>query len=86
MDLVFEKPEYSDTTKLIRYWNDEARSTNNNISELWKKLRLVIVHSTEIYRGMDIDSYPPWGVGLTVEPPDFKPEEVLSFAQQHGLN
>lgn len=86
MDLVFEKPEYSDITKLIRYWNDEAKSTNNNISELWKKIRLVIVHSTEVYREMDINSSPLAGVGLVVEPPEFQPEQVLSLAQQYGLN
>lgn len=86
MDLVFEKPEYSDITKLIRYWNDEARSTNDNISELWKKIRLVIVHSTEVYREMDINSSPLAGVGLVVEPPEFQSKQVLSLAQQYGLN
>lgn len=88
MDLIFEQPPEvaNNFTKLIRYWNDEARSTNNNISELWRKIRLVIVHSTEVYREMDINSSPLAGVGLVVELPEFQPEQVLFLAQQHGLD
>jgi AAA-like domain len=86
VDLVFEQPDIFDNfCKLIRYWYDQAKSTDN-IGEIWKKIRFVIVHSTEVYRAMDINSSPLAGVGLTVEPPDFKPEQVLSLAQQHELN
>ena len=86
LDLVFEQPEiFNNFTKLIRSWYDQARS-NDHLGEIWNKIRFVIVHSTEVYRGMDINSSPLWGVGLTVEPPEFQPEQVLFLVQQHGLN
>ena len=85
-DLVFEHPKFfNDFTNLIRSWYNQAKSSDH-IAKIWKKIRIVIVHSTEVYRGMDINSSPLWGVGLTVEPQDFQPEEVLSLAQQYGLN
>jgi len=86
VDLIFEKPEiFNNFGKLIRYWYDQARSTDH-IGEIWKKIRFVIVHSTEVYRTMDINSSPLGGVGLTLEPTDFQLEQVLSLAQQYRLN
>lgn len=87
LDLVLEQPEFfNNITKLIRYWNEEAKSTNDNISEIWKKVRLIIVHSTEVYRGMDINSSPLAGIGLVVEPPEFQAQEVIDLAHHYGLD
>jgi hypothetical protein len=86
VDLVFEQPKiFNDFCKLIRYWYDQAKTTDH-IGEIWKKIRFVIVHSTEVYRGMDINSSPLAGVGLTVEPLEFKPEQVLFLVQQYELD
>lgn len=86
VDLVFEQPNiFNDFCKLIRYWYDQAKSTDH-IGDIWKKIRFVIVHSTEVYRGMDINSSPLAGVGLTVEPPEFKSEQVLLLVQQYELD
>ncbi len=86
VDLVFEQPNiFNDFCKLIRFWYDQAKSTDH-IGEIWKKIRFVIVHSTEVYRGMDINSSPLAGVGLTVEPPEFKPEQVLFLVQRYELD
>ncbi|WP_243902821.1 AAA-like domain-containing protein [Aetokthonos hydrillicola] len=52
--------------------------------EIWKKLRLVIVHSTEAYVPMDINQS-PFNVGLPVELPEFTPEQVLDLAKRHQL-
>lgn len=85
-DLVFEQPEIlNNFTGLIRSWYDAAKSIDRS-AEAWKKIRIIIVHSTEVYRGMNINSSPLWGVGLTVEPPDFQFEQVLFGVQQRELN
>lgn len=57
VDMVFEHPEIAaDFFGLLRAWNDMGKSR-----ELWKRLRLVVVHSTEVYIPMNIhhQSLPP---------------------------
>jgi serine/threonine-protein kinase len=64
---------------LLRVWHEKAKENST-----WAKLRLVIVHSTEVYVKMPPERS-PFNVGLTVELPEFKPEQVLDLAQRHGL-
>ncbi|AFY57242.1 hypothetical protein Riv7116_4831 [Rivularia sp. PCC 7116] len=86
LDLVFEQSAiFNDFCKLLRVWNDQSKQSDR-IGELWKKMRLVLVHSTEVYGGMDINSSPLAGVGLPIDLVEFSPEEVLYLAQQYGLN
>lgn len=85
VDLVFEESAlFSDFCRLLRGWYDLARQSDR-FGEIWKKIRLVVVHSTEVYRTMDINSSPLAGVGLTVELPELNPEQVQGFAERHGL-
>lgn len=65
---------------LLRSWYEEARDL-----EIWQKLRLVVVHSTEIYVPLDINQS-PFNVGLAIRLPEFTPEQVQSLAQRHGLD
>lgn len=81
VDLVFPHPEISeDFFSLLRFWHERAKSR-----QIWKKLRLVVVHSTEIYIPLNINQS-PFKVGVPIELSEFSPEEVLEFAQQHGLD
>src|ERR687886_1156908 len=64
---------------LLRVWHEKAKENST-----WAKLRLVIVHSTEVYVKMPPERS-PFNVGLTVELPEFNPEQVLDLAQRHGL-
>jgi hypothetical protein len=64
---------------LLRVWHEKAKENST-----WAKLRLVIVHSTEVYVNMPPERS-PFNVGLTVELPEFNPEQVLDLAQRHGL-
>lgn len=86
VDLVFERPQIADDfCRLLRGWYDIARRGDRS-SVLWKKLRLVVVHSTEVYRSLSITSSPLGGVGLVVELPELTGDEVLKLAQRHELN
>jgi hypothetical protein len=86
VDLVFEESAiFNDFCRLLRGWYDLARQ-GDRIGDIWKKLRLIVVHSTEVYQSMDINSSPLAGVGLTVELSEFSFQQVQKFAQQHGLS
>lgn len=81
VDRVLQYPELTaDFFGLLRAWHEEAKNR-----EIWRKLRLVVVHSTEVYVPMDINQS-PFNVGLPIELPEFKPEQVQDLAQRHGLN
>lgn len=81
VDLVFQYPEIAaDFFGLLRAWHEEAKSR-----DIWKKLRLLVVHSTEVYIPMNINQS-PFNVGLPVELPEFTSEQVQDLARRHGLN
>ncbi len=81
VDKVFEYPEiYRDFFGLLRALHEEGKRR-----EIWKKLRLVIVHSTEVYVPLDINQS-PFNVGLSVELPEFNNKQILDLAQKHQLN
>jgi hypothetical protein len=82
VDRVFEHHKIAnDFCRLLRGWNDLAAST-----EVWQKLRLIVVHSTEVYRSLDINSSPLAGVGETIGLQDFSLPQVQDLAQRYGLN
>lgn len=81
VDMVFEHPNIAaDFMGLLRAWHESAKT-----SALWKKLRLVVVHSTEVYIPMNINQS-PFNVGLPIELPEFDPKRVLDLANRHGLD
>lgn len=81
VDRVFEFPEvYRDFFGLLRALHEEGKRNS-----IWKQLRLVIVHSSEVYVPMDINQS-PFNVGLLVELPEFTPEQVLHLAKVYQLN
>ncbi|WP_318528443.1 AAA-like domain-containing protein [Plectonema radiosum] len=65
---------------LLRAWHERAK--NNPV---WKKLRLIIVHSQEVYIPLNINQS-PFNVGLPIELPDLSQEQVQDLVQRHGLN
>ena len=80
VDRVFEYPELAaDFFGLLRAWHEEAKNR-----EIWRKLRLVVVHSTEVYVPMQINQS-PFNVGLPIDLPEFNSEQVQELAQRHGL-
>lgn len=86
VDLVFEHSAIADDfCRLLRGWYDIARRGDRN-SATWKKLRLVVVHSTEVYSSLDINHSPLSGIGLVVELSELTPQQVQDLAQRHGLD
>ena len=80
-DMIFEHPNIAaNFLGLLRAWHELAKT-----NDLWKKLRLVVVHSTEVYIPMNINQS-PFNVGLSIELSEFLPEQVLNLAQRHGLD
>lgn len=85
VDRVFQHPHIADDFfSLLRAWYEEAGYGTGD-SDLWEKLRLVIVHSTEVYIPLDINQS-PFNVGLPIELTEFTPEQVADLAHRHGLN
>ncbi|ESA38738.1 serine threonine protein kinase [Leptolyngbya sp. Heron Island J] len=81
VDLVFQHPEIaSDFFGMLRAWHEDGKNR-----DIWKKLRLVVVHSTEVYIPMNINQS-PFNVGLAIELPEFTPDQFEDLSQRHGLN
>lgn len=85
VDRVFEYPTIADDFfGLLRAWYEEAEYGDSD-SELWAKLRLVVVHSTEVYIPLNVNQS-PFNVGLSIELSEFSAEQVADLARRHGLN
>jgi serine/threonine-protein kinase len=84
VDLVFPHREIADDFfGLVRSWYESARYGDAS-SDLWSKMRLVVVHSTEAYVPQNINQS-PFNVGMTVELTEFNPNQVQDLAQRYGL-
>jgi len=80
IDAVFNYPDIAeDFLALLREWHEEAM-----IQESWRKLRLIIAHSTEAYISLNINQS-PFNVGLPLRLPQFNQQQVETLAQLHGL-
>ncbi|MDZ8225118.1 AAA-like domain-containing protein [Nostoc sp. ChiVER01] len=78
---IFEHPEVAkDFLPLLRSWNEEAKRL-----PIWQKLRLVVVHSTDIYVPLELNQS-PFNVGLPIQLDNFSQEEVQQLAQRYRLN
>ncbi|HAJ61397.1 MAG TPA: hypothetical protein DCP31_20845 [Cyanobacteria bacterium UBA8543] len=78
---VFEHPRIAqDFLPMLRSWHEQAQSV-----KIWQKLRVVVVHSTEVYVPLKINQS-PFNVGLSVGLPPFNSEQVQDLAQRHGLD
>ncbi len=78
---IFEHPQVAkDFLPLLRSWYEEAKTL-----PIWQKLRLIVVHSTEIYVPLDLN-LSPFNVGLPIQLNTFSKEEVQHLAQRYGLD
>ncbi len=80
VDRLFEFPEIAEEVLgLLRVWHEEATT-----SDVWRRLRLIVVHSTEVYIPLNINQS-PFNVGLPVGLEEFTAEQMLDLAQRHQL-
>ncbi len=81
VDRVFQYPNLADDFfALLRAFHEEAKT-----NEVWKKLRLVVVHSTEALIALNIYQS-PFNVGLPIELPEFTAAQIKELAHRHGLS
>ncbi|MFQ4144866.1 AAA-like domain-containing protein [Chlorogloeopsis sp. ULAP02] len=78
---IFEHPQVAkDFLPLLRSWHEEAKRL-----PIWQKLRLLVVHSTDIYVPLELNQS-PFNVGLPIQLDSFSQQEVQQLAQRYGLN
>jgi hypothetical protein len=64
---------------LLRAWHEDAK-----IRDLWKRLKLIVAHSTDLYVPQNINKS-PFNVGLPIELSPFGVEQVRTCLQQWQL-
>ena len=85
VDVLFRYPDLaSDFLGLLRSWYEKARY-GDTTTDIWKKLRLLLVYSTEIMLSFNIEQS-PFNVGLLIELPEFNSSQVQDLVQRHGLD
>ncbi|NET35038.1 MAG: serine/threonine protein kinase [Cyanothece sp. SIO1E1] len=81
-DVVFRHAEIAtDFLGLLRAWYEKAKYGVNN-SARWQKLRLVVIHSTEVYIPLTARQS-PFNVGLSIELPELTPVQVKDLASRY---
>lgn len=84
VDVVFNYPEIATNFfSLLRAWYEKAKYGDTG-SEVWQKLRLLVVHSTEVYIPLN-SNHSPFNVGLSIELPEFTLEQVEDLANRYQL-
>jgi AAA-like domain/CHAT domain len=82
---LFAYPDtFSQFCLLLRGWYENAKG-GDRVANIWKKLRLVVVHSTEVYPNLD-SNYSPFNVGIPIELPEFNQQQVKALATEYGLD
>jgi len=77
---IFEHPQIAkDFLPLLRSWHEEGKRFPN-----WQKLRLIVVHSTEIYVPLQFKQS-PFNVGLPIQLHGFSLEQVKELARRYKI-
>ncbi|MGF1988966.1 MAG: AAA-like domain-containing protein [Nostoc sp. ZfuVER08] len=77
---VFEHPNIAqDFLPMLRFWHEQAKQDC-----IWQKLRMVVVHTTEIYVPLKLNQS-PFNVGITITLPPFTPKQVQDLALRYGV-
>jgi hypothetical protein len=85
VDEIFLHPEIADDFfALLRSWYEEAAYGDSG-NPLWRNLRLIIVHSTEVYIPLEINQS-PFNVGLAIELQPFTTSQINALSQRYGLS
>ncbi|MBD2774335.1 AAA-like domain-containing protein [Iningainema tapete] len=80
VDRLFTYSEVvEDFLGMLRSWHEKGK-----ISDVWKKLRLVLAHSTEVYIPLDVHQS-PFNAGLPVELEEFNQQQTRELVKKHGI-
>jgi hypothetical protein len=82
---IFDYPDIAqDFLSLLRSWHEESRYDSLS-SNQWKRLRLVLSVSTDMYPSRPIHTS-PFNVGIEINLPEFDREQVESLVRAYGIN
>lgn len=82
---LFQYPNiFSEFCLLLRSWYETAKQ-GDRMGKIWKKLRLIVVNSTEIYPTLDINRS-PFNVGLAIELPEFNQQQIEVIVKLYELD
>ncbi|MGL5076663.1 MAG: AAA-like domain-containing protein, partial [Waterburya sp.] len=85
VDSVFKHEKIAvDFCKLLRGWHEKAKQ-GDRLGAIWRQLRLVVVHSTDVYSDLNINSSPLAGVGKVVTLRQFTAKQVQELAKRYQL-
>lgn len=79
IDRIFLCEFANDFLSLLRSWFEDGQ-----ILENWKKLRLILAHSTDCYTAMPIEKS-PFNVGEAIELYEFTSDQIRNFAERYGI-
>ncbi|KAF3890896.1 AAA-like domain-containing protein [Scytonema tolypothrichoides VB-61278_2] len=81
VDRIFESPQVAkEFFPLLRSWYEEAKR-----QPIWQKLRLIVVHSTEVYVPLQLHQS-PFNVGLPIQLRHFNLSQVQELSQYYGID
>ena len=79
VESIFDTEFRSDFFGMLRTWHN-----NRATDQIWKKLDLALVTSTEPYQLIENLNQSPFNVGEVIDLQDFTPEQVTHLNQLHG--
>ncbi|MGD1809643.1 AAA-like domain-containing protein [Dapis sp. BLCC M126] len=81
VNILFEHIKIAqDFFPMLRFWYEKAQQ-----NDIFENLRLIVVHSTEIYIKLNINQS-PFNIGLQIKLPEFNLEQIKKLALVHGLD
>ncbi len=82
---LFSHPEiFENFCRLLRGWY-EASKQGDRVGKVWKKMRLIVAHSTEDYPSLDTN-HSPFNVGYPIELPEFTQQQVEALVRYYQLD
>jgi len=82
VDRLFVHPKVaSEFFGLLRNWHEDGK----NPGEIWYKLRLILVHSREVYIQLNANQS-PFNVGTGIDLPHFNRQQTQQLVKAHGLH
>lgn len=82
VDRLFPYKEWAeDFFRLLRSWHEKSKDENGTT---WKRLRLVLAYSTEVYIPLDT-KVSPFNVGVPVELREFDEQQIQDLAKRRGV-
>lgn len=80
VDRLFTYPDLADEFfGLLRVWHEDSKTR-----DLWKKLRLLVAHATEVYIPLNIHKS-PFNVGIPIDLQPFTREQIQTLAERYEI-